>query len=787
MYSDSDTETDSESVDIVPDATQLPPSTESKAPANEMVYSSLEERIMNAIDCLQEVEAETLQKETSVYTRILSASEEILTILPAISWGQAMETDTPLIMKVFNRIFHPQFMRRLFEHRANFHRLAMQEHKFGKLTEIITCWADQLLVILSDALPTAVACCSQVTCKYEVGPLSKHQKDDALRGASQLPHHWESLPDVISSQQCSRAAKRIALYILCGQYLLGSQNMDATLHSYDWVSTLLNHLYQYANHLSIDRLNHLSGPSRLQERSTYSVVLILFAKVDLERRRSSVSTLSPLSPWNPRCLGKLAEMIGLVLSDSPSTVEGVIMGLDPAQSLLIQAGIVVPWSWLVWDDPRVVDSENILVLTMTWLFHLETNCFDGALNYSGGWHSILSCYLSEYASAAKPIILRTLQYCFNVFKATTQDGVDDQLLNILYKTCFSANYLLLEGSQPNDPLASNFAAYFFGLYAVLDDTFSGLLTKDLMLKCLTEYTSNQMELALRSLRDQENPNFLNSLDDLIAKRRKTSLRNIRSGVYTKLDLLAVKSTLEFLTILWVNRRFGQIYRQTVTPFLSSLVDFFASDPPDDVSVLVDALLVNLAIMETVRPLADFQDANVCWDTETIWNLALAWGRDQVIIAFSFAHYILTTDVTVDTLLCCEAWAYLQDIVMLILCRQFYNEEEGIGLLACPTILQALLHLLAADKFDATFVLHSPWTANLCSDLRDFLANEEPLGDYLVLLKGRLETIGPQFLGTLNQLSHQSTRSSEVPEVSSGLRPKLLYCDLQNTSRLLLTM
>jgi hypothetical protein len=64
----------------------------------------------------------------------------------------------------------------------------------------------------------------------------------------------------------------------------------------------------------------------------------------------------------------------------PSNLDSIALCeiLDAAQTIVIRWGETIRWSWLVWDDPRIANTESITFLTMTWLYHLDTHISDDA-------------------------------------------------------------------------------------------------------------------------------------------------------------------------------------------------------------------------------------------------------------------------------------------------------------------------------------------------------------------------------------------------------------------------
>ncbi len=92
----------------------------------------------------------------------------------------------------------------------------------------------------------------------------------------------------------------------------------------------------------------------------------------------------------------------------------------------------------------------------------------------------------------------------------------------------------------------------------------------------------------------------------------------------------VKMLLTFLGIMWYNKCHGYVHRQTVSPFISTLLSAMTTRE-SILSGLHDSLLTTLSIMESRRAETAFPDVAPYWEDETVWNLALEAGSCNIIV------------------------------------------------------------------------------------------------------------------------------------------------------------
>lgn len=156
-------------------------------------------------------------------------------------------------------------MQSLLRHRSFFHRLAINAVQASTSTATVVCWADGLLVRLSEAIVTLAGGESPDSHFSSQGLLLRREEDN-LRAAAQLPCQSvlpftipascspDTLPALIHAigyEQTSPGALRISLRIALAIFVLGPQflNLDP------WTSTGCA-----GTEFAIDQTDHRSQP-----------------------------------------------------------------------------------------------------------------------------------------------------------------------------------------------------------------------------------------------------------------------------------------------------------------------------------------------------------------------------------------------------------------------------------------------------------------------------------------------------------------------------------------------
>ncbi|KAF9499790.1 hypothetical protein BDN71DRAFT_1502686 [Pleurotus eryngii] len=731
MYSDSDTESDSGASDVA--NTQEPYSSLPYFSSTPAEKPRIGRDVENAVEELGALDIGESDSETELHQLISSASTAICSFLDSVNSGEQDGFGLKDILALAVMLFDPLFLETLFEHRHHFHRIATLSTP--QKSSVVVCWADSVLVKLSEFAVSVASGLSNSSNRISMpNGLSTQWQDDSLRGAAQIPYKWTSLPGVLSSEQASPAAKRIVSRLLFGVFVIRPQ-----LHECNpWDSrttTPLQMMEIISGFLRQIVMNRpLVGWFELQERITQCILIVLFTLADLNNRRQISRSGALASPWKPRTLGVMLEMIECnILQPKTGRAVGPADELDVAQTILLRWGSTIPWSWTVWRDLRIARAECIVQFTLEWLCRLEQPLFHGAPSLSH-WTSDVTPHIEASPSAAKAIMMG--------------------LLNL-------GNF--------DARLTSDLCAMFLELFVSLDnDAPPNIPTKALVLEALALADADTWAICMEIVKDKKELNFIARLDDQLSLTRR-AIKGAREESLNDVEMNEVKMLLTFLGIMWHNKCHGYVHRQTVSPFLSTLLSAM-SGRESVLPELHDSLLTTLSIMESRRAETAFPDVSPYWEDDTVWNLALEAGSCNITVTLAFSQYILSTKRLCDPLTSAEAWSHLRDSMLLILSQQFLQEEAALALIAAPVICQALCLILLNN--DQAAKLHSPWTTNLLKELKSLLARPiDDSVDYMSLLRDRITRVGQRLLDAISSLGAASG-SDGMPI----LERELLFCE-----------
>jgi len=229
--------------------------------------------------------------------------------------------------------------------------------------------------------------------------------------------------------------------------------------------------------------------------------------------------------------------------------------------------------------------------------------------------------------------------------------------------------------------------------------------------------------------------------------------------------------------MWRSGTEGGVHHHTLSCFLTPLVNWLSNEPEECISkhILLDSLLTALAALECLRSGPMSTDINKfrLWDDESVWQLAIESPRCDLVVASAFANLILATPEyrLCDALSCAEAWDYLRDVALLVISHHFLGDDEPLALIISPVVCGALLLLLQrADPRVAQYILSSPWTMNLCADLRCLFSGDSP-SEYSSILAIRISPIGTILLNEMSRKLHsdaEGASSVKVPSFESHL-------------------
>ncbi|TRM65742.1 hypothetical protein BD626DRAFT_485704 [Schizophyllum amplum] len=633
-------------------------------------------------------------------------------------------------------------MRLLFAHRAVFHRIAASALPSDSAPSTVVCWVDALLAKLAPFIAGDRAAEPQNEF------LQSQRYSDSLRAAAQLPKSWDDLTYALTSSAMSPAARRLAVRLLFGVYVLAQDPIDNGEVAAP-SSDLLAAVSAFLEHVQIDRaIDAQPGIIALQERTTCAMTFALYATADS-------CTIEDNNPFmRPRSLGRLLDLARAVMH--PGANESISQVLDPPMKVLLGAPILL-WCWRTWWDHRIASIEIVSNMTTAWLRHVMQA------------EDIATYHMEKQAEACCTAMLHVLYYASPHIRSDVPD-----LLDVTHKALLVINHLCRErGLFPAQ--TSDMCSVALRVLVVLKDGEEGLRVKDAIIELLALADEDVLRAALEVARDDVKLRFPNSIDEAVGRARRL-LPPTNAPFPTNFTTLhPIMTTLHLLALIWHSEARGCIIRYPAAHLLSMLVEHLASAPLSAPPVLglIDATYTALAAAECAE--AREETANTM-----AWVIGARVGREAIGVAGSFSHYILAATRFPAPLACIEAADALRDALLLIMRQHFVGDEEPLALLVAPTVCAALMRLMNSSAAVAHFMLSSPWTISLAQELQRVL--DGALADeYTVLLQDRVNISGKVLLDLFHSKVEGILVASDVPSRRSKL---LVYHTSTNSSRLI---
>ncbi|KAJ7783558.1 hypothetical protein DFH07DRAFT_788206 [Mycena maculata] len=729
-------------------------------------------RISDAIEEIQRVQlldVDTVIKDTNVHTAISLASTRIVSFLDG---AQADSEESHQRLVDFGQLLDLSFLEALFELRKVFHQIAAQSLAAPGSCGAIVCWVDAILFKIGDASIT-VASGFSLDLTTPLFPGSADVRaEDGLRAASQLPSEWHLVCGVIASDQASPAAKRLALRLSFAAFVLGPRlcrkNSPVRI-PYAMVEVLDRCVNQTrATGFSTSRAGDQLA---IQERLNFVMIVALFAVADREHR-----DLSQGSRFRPHSLGCLLNILQNVMhpDDTVSSLRVIVPPdeLDPAQVILLRWGETVSWCWETWDDYRVANSESIVFLTSTWLLHSERPFLSGGAESPPNDMSI--------STGSSIAILRVLHHVVLVlsttFPSTSPPSVS---MDVISGACFNAinsmRHLLSQPKEDERWILSTFCKYLLSTFVLLlAENDEELCVNDYILEALSLLDADTLGGCLMHIQGDKNFRFSARLDERFIRVQKCVSTTLgRESRAQMRQLNFVRAALHFAVILWFSQTRGCLLRQSVSPLLSTIIQLLLQGGGGSLpSKILGHAFVTASSAARNDP--SWTDEN----QESIWQFATTSLISNLGTASSFAHYLTTSDCLCSALYCAEAWRYLGEVLLLILKRHYIGDQEPLALLTCPTVCNALIQLLRADSASTRFMISTPFTLNLCADLKAACEGTGS-GEYFVVMKQRLSTIGPRLLDQIVRKSQ-----SEPLETFEHVSMRLMFYRMYGVSHLM---
>ncbi|KAJ7139919.1 hypothetical protein C8R44DRAFT_765765 [Mycena epipterygia] len=760
MANNSDTESEPESIGPVPFLESITACEDADSELN-TISNAIEE--IRRIDLL---DFETIMKDANIHAAISLASTTITSFLDCVHQSPVSVEDSHQRLADFGELFKVSFLTLLFEHRKVFHKIAAQSLASGAGSSgSIVCWVDVILSKLGDAISTVASGVSLDHTTPLFPGSAEFRVEDNLRAACQLPADWQSVAEVIASDQASPAAKRLALRLTFAAFVLGPRLCRNCLPKTP--SEMIKVLDRCVNQTRATGFSASRAGDQLaiQERLNFAMIVSLFAVTDRHHPNSAQG-----SQLRPHTLGCLLNILQNVIhpNDSVSSLELASPpdDLDPAQLILLRWGDTVSWCWETWDDHRVANVESIVFLTSMWLLHSDRLFFPGNI----------AAPAPTSNSTASSIAMLRLLHCIVRSLSMAHQSVGPLSLSttVVSGACYNAvnsmKHLLTDPKEDERWIVSGLCRCLLSLFVLLmTDSDEQLRASDYILEALSLIGADTLHICLIHVQDDTTLRFSARLDERVTLVQKyvstwkqlPADRDSNSDTHIPDLFNAVRSTLNFAVIVWFSQTRGCLLRQSVSPLLSAVIDFLLQKSSACLpsNILGDAILTASAAARNDPSLLDE-------NRESIWRFVMTSLPSELGIASSFAHYITTSDCLCNPLYCAEAWRYLGEVLLLTLKRHYIEEQEPLALLICPTVCGALIRLLQADSAAAQFMLSTPFTLNLCADLKSVCEGTRS-EEYFVVMKERLDKIGGRLLDQVSSGQYQFACADKIARLCAS--------------------
>ncbi|KAI0651727.1 hypothetical protein C8Q79DRAFT_54612 [Trametes meyenii] len=446
------------------------------------------------------------------------------------------------------------------------------------------------------------------------------------------------------------------------------------------------------------------------------------------------------SPCRPQSHATLLEMIQTVLWSNdgvmPSCSIHPVTQLDLPSTILTKWGIALPWSWRIWKDARLHNSEVAESLSATWLYHLDASVDDIHMTHSVEWWDLsLVRALEGAAGAALSMISRLLLCVVRFMKEQTSQSLDSPTLDVVLKACWATKHLLqtLEAAV-DDTTSSTLYTIMHKLFLLLGDARPELDVKDLILEGFS-YSNTGLRLSMGAIvadsRSECASGWEHKLGQLI---KLLNAVRLSGGVISMLDLRNIRQTLQLLTLAG---RTGLVPCPTsgmVRQFLSAVLAWL--DGSEEIhspiwSMLGDVTIMALAVWRQ-HVVERGHTIPKSLGRDLVWSLFEEVDPLNLPLAASLAAYISATarDRGYDDLSYSEACNYFRDVILLVLNREYGGIEEPLSLVVAPAVSRALVELSQHPPSRAKrSYISSPWTISMVAHLKRLERNEELADKY----------------------------------------------------------
>ncbi|KAF8271420.1 hypothetical protein EI94DRAFT_582509 [Lactarius quietus] len=595
------------------------------------------------------------------------------------------------------------------------------------------------------------------------GTLARHKKDEAIRAASQLPYTWAEMLDLLTSNMASCTVLRLAIRLSFAAYILHPQLSGTSsgndIFASSWmikvVRTYLSRSKTAKSAIPESNWGDVRLKWNLRDRITFAMILVLY----------SATTHAKNSPGQnsrefPGFLPEIVYLTRILMhSDCDATTGSALFPLDyldGAQIVLLFSGEVVPWSWSVWNDPRLADSELMVQLTAAWICHMDTSCTRMRWMRSCDWRAVLLRASKSGSRDAAIAITQLLSYVATSPWPSESESTSPAWSNLLLRSCWLTAQLL-------DPYHSWHVAATPTLMKSLCCIFvrcmmdrSRMDVQDAIIGALTHVDVSGLQDTIERLLDDKHSEFLLMLEGAFQQLINAGAEPQASSILSTTQPLRLM--MNFLT-LCCNASLRLSSEVSISALLSTMATWASKF---NCSRLICHILTTFSTIgdsrsNNPRTQNRFPSVGV---NEIPWEAALSFPRSDLLVASCLASCVLAVNHLgrLPTSATIGIWEYLSDALLLILADNYVGDEELLGLLVTPTLCEALGALLRQTRGElVAWTQYSPWAKGLCAELHVLLEGDEETKTRRILKK-RMLVVGRRLLEIVG---------SHVDEVQTG--------------------
>ncbi|KAF8641068.1 hypothetical protein AX17_000712 [Amanita inopinata Kibby_2008] len=747
------------------------------------------EKIAFAIEAIENCDLVSIQENPRYESSILVQAGLLIDFLDGVSISLRDQMHLDQFLTVYKHFARSTFLDHLFKLRKLFRSMACRGRRGDITISVDVCWVD---IILANISLVSVALASGMG-PDELGTSDAHslacqRRENYALAAAQLPESWSSLMLVIVSNNSSPAAKAVALHLLYTAYVLGNHLNDLD----PWgvadadpgeLANVCLHALQHTS-ANVFSVTDVAKCADVQKALHYSILISLFISSQQTVKREAQG-------WylRPQTLNSISEAVGYVmtydLDDSIAALPFPREHPSPGQTLLLKWGNVVPGCWRLWDDHRVANSEYIVYMTATWIYHF---CPDNV-------SVIDEDPMQAYPDSTLCVLLQVIHYSTLYSGATI--GSNDAplpapLVVILHKACRFICRIIETGTEIGRHMSNLCNCVLKLLLHIIgrdgpEESLDLFQVKQMALEtllCIDDDTfQRQLGCALSDTNVLQHaiengtvsiPNFYAFLKNPAIARIKWLIGHLptffsfddngclSTAKHIGKDLTFVRAILNFLIICWHKKYEGYVSHGTASTLLNLLAVLVTAPSSHNIIALKQlhnelwTALGVVAICPRIRICMSFERQQTLWD----WTVRSKY-KDLIIAGETFSFFVPEPMRVHDTLRYAESWDYLSSILLMIIEGDFV-ENEDLALLVSPSICGSLLILLQVDnaarrtiygllstwqlnKSKGQFILSSPWTLSLVDQMQALLDHRKEHNAYLQTLQYQLMDTGTQLL------------------------------------------